>query len=508
MLSGRAAAAGGSVMAQMSDRRRAWLDVMALVGLIAGLRLAYAYAVGRMLDSADAVRYLETAQFLSHGEFLSVDPKIPLLYPALTGVVEFLLRDIVNIEAAGQMVSFLFSVLLVIPVYFLAYELHGLSAARISGALVAMWPWLIDYSNRVATEPVAVFLWMTGALCFARGIQPGGSLRWMVGAGLAFGGLHLARPEGTFLLIGAVGMSAFLPRTEWGSAVVRKIGTYAAVTGAILAAHMVYMHRLTDQWTLNYRAGFIGEQPEGSTVLVDFGKTMAAMTADVPAIMYGPLLWAFFGVGLVVRSSIAPRRWRAEAAIFWMAALQWLVVIPVLSPAPRYLMAMFVALLPWVARGMDVAGRALVEATSWAWTRGLPVTLVAIWMAFHLTVAVAAERWGTSPQPWELKYMGEQMRDLESGVIVTRKPQVGFYAGMPTVGVAADATLEEIIEDAQTAGYRYLVVDDIYTAALVPALTPLLNSNVAPGDLEFVWEGRYQGNAARRVIVYRFLPPK
>lgn len=490
-------------MTRMDEQRRgAWRDAAALLGLSSVLRAAYWWAVPRMLDSADAVRYLETAHTLADRDFLALDPKIPLLYPALVAHARLFFSDF---EIAGQAVSFIFSALLVVPVYFLGRTLHGAAAGRIAGALVALWPWLIDYSNRVATEPLAVFLWVTGALCLLRGLQPQGDLRWMFGAILSFGGLQFARAEGTFILLGAAGMFAFLPRSEWPGAR-RRLGVYAAGTAAVLAAYALYIHKLTGTWTVNYRAGFIGEQPEGSTVLADLGKTLVAMTADVPAVMLGPLLWAFFGIGLVATGSGGPRRWRSEAAVLYLAALQWLIVIPVLSPAPRYLMAAFVALLPWVARGLCVAGDRLAVLTGRQWTQRLPVAVVALWFALHLGAAVAAERWSGAPaQPWEYKIAGEWMREhLEPGIIVTRKPQVGFYAEMPTAGMAADATLDEIIDTAREAGCRYLVIDERYTTGLVPSLASLRDPASAPATVRLV-NADLSPYPDTRIVIYEFI---
>ncbi len=374
-------------MAQTSDRQRAWTEAAALVLLSAGVRLAYAWAVPRMLDSADAVRYLETARAFSRGDFLGVDPKIPALYPALTAAFSLAFQ---NLEAAGQAVSFLFSVLLVVPVYFLSRRLHGARVAPIAGCLVATWPWLIDYSNRVATEPTAVFFWMMGALCMVQGLDAKGHAAWMAGAALSFGALHLARAEGTFVLIGALGAGAIAGWRSDSMRTARKLGVYVAATGVLLAAHAVYLHQLIGHWTVNYRVGFIGDRPEGSTVVAELGRTLIAMSADVPAVMLGPLLWAFFGVGLVARRTQSPRPVRAELIVLYFAALQWLVVIPVLSPAPRYLMATFVALSLWSASGIASVSGTIGDRASVAWMRTAPLAVVLAWMAMHLGAAVAA----------------------------------------------------------------------------------------------------------------------
>ncbi len=96
------------------------------------------------------------------------------------------------------------------------------------------------------------------------------------------------------------------------------------------------------------------------------------------------------------------------------------------------------------------------------------------------------------------------MRDhLEPGPIVTRKPQVGFYADMPAIGVEADASLEEIVARAAATHARYLVVDERYTAALIPALRPLLDPKEAPASLRAVHADltTFPGG---RIVIYEF----
>ncbi len=470
------------------------------MALCAGLRLAFVWLVPRVLDSADAVAYLEAARHLAAGDFASLDPKIPVLYPALVAFAHQLIPDV---ESAGRAVSWVCSTLLIVPVYLLARELHGRAPARVAGLLVAFWPWLIDYGSRVATEPVAVLLFVSGVCLLVRGWSGSSSPVRMAAAGTAFGLLHLARPEGMFLYLGAF---VLLPVLGWNRADRRmaRVAAFAAPGLAALAVGALIAHAAAGVWTLNYRVGFIGDQPEGSTVARDFARTLVAMSADVPAVMLGPFLWAALGAGLVLAGP-HPRDARRESAVLIFAALQWLVVLPVLSPAPRYLMGAFVLLSIWSARGIERTGVMLARRTRSL--EYLPLAVVVSWMIFHSAALVVSEQIDQYPprQPWEYKLAGEWMRDhLEPGPIVTRKPQVGFYAGMPTFGPAADADLDTIVAFGVEHGARYLVVDERYTAQLVTALKPLLDPAAAPAALRFISSDR-SPYASARLVIYEFV---
>lgn len=474
------AATAGNVDDTRADRN-VWATVALLLAAAAALRLGYVWAVPRVLDSADSVHYLRAAETIVQGRFFDLDPKIPILYPALTALASFGTHDL---EGAGRLVSFLFSSLLIVPVFFLAAELHGRTSARIAGLLVALWPWLIDYGSRVATEATAVFCWMLAVCLFVRGMRGERALGWILGAALAAFALHLARPEGTFVAVGAIGAGVILgwrnPRYD-----LRRLGMYVATLAALFMVHAAYLRVAIGHWTLNHRVGFIGDQPEGSTVLADLARTVVAMSSDVPAVMLGPVLWALAGAGLALPGT-APRRLRLELAVLYFAALQWLVVIPVLSPAPRYLMAAFVVLSLWAARGIEQSARIISQHTPSRLARLAPLGAAAAFMVFHLAASVGSERLGRDVprQPWEYKVAGEWMRHhVEPGLIMTRKPQVAFYAGMDSAGPPLDASLAEILDQAERGGFAYLVVDERYTAQMVPALKPLLDPANAPDSL-------------------------
>ncbi|NIA16111.1 MAG: hypothetical protein GWP08_18780, partial [Nitrospiraceae bacterium] len=122
-------------------------DLALLLALSLAFRAFMLRALPNVLDTADAVHYLETARHFANGEFFSVNPKIPILYPALGALVHLVVADL---ERACILASLISATLLVAPVYGLARDLHGRSAARVVAVMVAVWPWLADYGCRVS----------------------------------------------------------------------------------------------------------------------------------------------------------------------------------------------------------------------------------------------------------------------------------------------------------------------------------------------------------------------
>ena len=105
-------------------------------------------------------------------------------------------------------------------------------------------------------------------------------------------------------------------------------------------------------------------------------------------------------------------------------------------------------------------------------------------------------------QPVEYKEAGLWMRDnLEPGLVFTRKPQVAYYANMPSTGPLDTDTLEQALARAKEARARYLVVDERYAPA---SLRSLLDPAQAPPGLGFLQE--FNRHPQARLVVYRIQP--
>lgn len=469
---------------------------MALFLFALSFRLIFLLAMPRVLDTADAIHYVETAEHLAQGNFLGYDPKIPLFYPLLGAIFSFVITDL---EWACRAVSFLASVLTVIPVFLLARDLHGRSAATLAGVIVGCWPWLADYGCRVSTEATAVFLWFSALWLFATGLRRGGWPLYL--CPLAFFALVLTRPEGLFIALCTVPGVLVL---AWGGErmLYRRFAMVAAPLLVLGLLNMAYVRQLTGETTANYRVGFIVQEFD----YIRFAQTAIASFSDVLPVMLGPILFLFLGVGFFHPRG-DKRDLRLEGLVLLFAAAQWFVSLFVLSPAPRYLMTTLIALTLWSACGMvlvsaDLTRQGIRRCFSWA-----PVTVLVAFFLVHAVITVSSEHLGRQPrEPREYKEAGRWMADnVAPGLILTRKPQVGYYAKMPSTGPALDDSLEQALARARDVGARYLVVDERYTASMVPALRPLLGEDPPPAGLK-----RLKGFASypqSRVVIYALDPP-
>ena len=481
-------------------------DLAALLLFAALVRMLLLLGIPRVLDTADAIHYLETAAKCTAGDFLKVDPKIPILYPALTALAHFLTGDF---EQAGMLVSFIGSTLLVIPVYLLARQLHGRTVACVACGIVALNGWYADYACRIGPDALACTLWLTALLAMERAVRRGGI--WLVLAPVVYLALHLCRAEGTVILL--AGLIGAILLTQNGFRVVAKrylVLMAIIATGLILYA--LYMRTLTGAASVNYRTQFL-YAGFGMRHIILFVKTFQTTLGEVFPVMIGPILFLFLGVGLFTPQPVSldvtaePRRdLRLELFILFMVFVQWGVSLTVLSAEPRYQMSGLVALTLWSARGLVLLTRQAAVLPRGHLLKWLPGGILAAYMCFGISISIGSEYMSKRPQePREYKVAGLWMKQhLSPGLILTRKPQIGYYAGMPTTGPDAADSLQGALTRARDVNARYLVVDERYTASMVPGLAPLLDPAHAPSELKLIeW---FEPFPECKVVVYEVRP--
>ena len=470
------------------ETRNTIRDIFLLMALALAVRLLFMLAMPRVVDTADAIHYIENAQRILTWDWAAYDPKIPIGYPLISALFGLFIADM---EWACRMASLCFSVLLVLPVYRLSHAMHGQACARFAAILVSVWPWLADYGCRVGTEALAVFCWAMGVWALYWGINTKSRLRWIWPLSLAL--LWLIRAEGMFIYLAACFPLLILAQGQRP----RHLAIYAAWGVGVFFFSMGLNQFLVDTASANYRVGFIVDEFN----LFRFVDASLKSITEVLPIMLGPVLMGLIGAGLVVANQFN-RNIKLECTILYFAAIQWLVTLPVLSPAPRYLMAPIIMLSLWTAPAVIGALRHWKDKPFGTVLRYIPAAVALGFMLIGMVTTLGAEHVGRRPrEPYEYKIAGQWMKThLEPGLIFTRKPQVGFYANMPSTGPAMDDTLEVAIARAQEANAQYLVIDERYGLA---SMTPLLDPAAAPPALKHLESFDTYPDA--RVVIYQLV---
>jgi hypothetical protein len=485
-----------------SATNRILRDAAAFTILAALYRAAFWVAMPRVVDTADAIHYLTYAEQILSTGFTNLDPRITPLFPAFTALIASLG---IETEFAARLVSFIAGTLTVPAVYWLAHSLFGQRTARVAALAVAIWPWLADYSCRVAPEALAVFFWILGSTFTIRAIAARHPLPataftcWFL--------LHLTRPEGTILLV-AIAAAALIAYPQIDIATrVRNIAPYSLAVVLGLAAYAFAMGTMTGQ------ASISGRVPDAAGslqhVFIDRGpemvKAFLQLSTNLLPIMLGPFLMLFAGAGLFMRRE-TPSAIRGELLLIFLCAVQFGCAVLSTYAEPRYLMPVIIVGAVYAARGITVVSRQATETN--VWLSRLPVAGLVGIMLMGATVTLLPEYLGRVPrEPREYKIAGEWMRDnVDPGVIFTRKPQIGYYAGMETTGPLPTESLDEAIARAHHAGARYVVIDERYTAQMAPALRPLLDPENAPTSLTLLRSDLSPYTKAR-IIIYQLSPP-
>lgn len=170
--------------------------ILVLLAISAVLRLYV--ALHTAVIAIDGVEYIHCAKAYADLDFTSALGHIyPPLYPILTALLHSLLRDW---EVAGQMLSLIAGVALIIPVYLLIKRLYGRRVALIAAFIASFHPQLVLHSAQVRTESL-YFLLVALSIYFGwRALTEGRKFFFFL-LGLFTSLAYLTRPEGIVILL-------------------------------------------------------------------------------------------------------------------------------------------------------------------------------------------------------------------------------------------------------------------------------------------------------------------
>jgi 4-amino-4-deoxy-L-arabinose transferase-like glycosyltransferase len=206
--------------------------------------------------SVDGVRYIEAAKNFYAGHLeAGLSSVYPPGYPLLIALFYNFLHDW---ERAGQMISLISRLLLLLPLYGLLRAMYDRSVAALGCLLAAVSPFLAMYSVHVRTESLFFFLAVLALYILHRGMERHGTMDFFAG-GLVSGFAYLVRPEalGFVVIVPAALALQRWTKDRWDWASIGGASAVLALGFALFATpYVVYLGSDTGQWgTVSRKAG-------------------------------------------------------------------------------------------------------------------------------------------------------------------------------------------------------------------------------------------------------------
>ncbi|MEA1926924.1 MAG: glycosyltransferase family 39 protein [Candidatus Auribacterota bacterium] len=544
----------------MTEKRKnksiwGWLSIILLLSLV--LRF-YALDQCRFIGTdggVDGVAMTICGRSLVTGEGFTFQGRPELahapLFPWVAGIIWFLTG---NLELSGLLISVLAGALSVIPIFFLAKRLFGITTAWIAAWMTAVFPPFIFAATevRLASLYLFIFLLVANAL-YKNALAPGFLRGGMVG--LTGGLAYLARPEGAIFLPLGILLSFFSgPIFKRGKKILFSALGMVLVFSLLSAPYWDFLHRHLGYWTLSARSPvtfipYFSENWEDANfmayaypdkvreqwqetgglvgVIRDHGDEMIARFLENlcviftigespefrrmkvppwPVNLFSVLVVGF--VVLLVGYKIRLRRWRFRDTFLVLLSLPMLPYMFLTdfmtSQKLRYFYPYFsfliilISYLPalWLRRqGNRRPINFLSRVLGW----GPSVVLVGVMTICSLYLIPRKK----ARVPYEYKIMGEWMRDnlpgIASATVMSHRMGVPFYAGARHVQTHP-GDYNDVLSYAGETGAEYLMVNDWTTPRLRPELEFLLIEE-SPPELELIHEVNFSG---RKALLYRF----
>jgi 4-amino-4-deoxy-L-arabinose transferase-like glycosyltransferase len=435
----------------------------------------------------DSTVYIAAARDILQGEWTTTI--YPPLYPLLITIVNFITGDY---AIAGILISMVFGILLVVPVFYLAKEMYGVRTGAIAAMLAAAQPCLLRYSGSVLTESIYYFIVAVIGL-FAVKTYFTGRFRWAVALGSITAAGYLAREETVGFLIVICVWILFVRPSVQARPLIRRVllvTTAAVCFVAFSSPYLILLKKDTGRWELSKKVSVsVSEKGKEGAKLVLPNEVVKKRFITFESAVRMPLVFArasFFGVFrcfyefqhvlnpflffLVVwgflrkKDGDYPRK--QNALILSFILFFFALVFPFFKTDERYVSHLIPLALPWGAFGFLALVELIDSRNPKSWmavgATGLCVMLMMTGLFVQgITSRHRAHRWVQRDVGLWLKQHGSQNEKLMSRSITE-----AFYSNMELVP-QPESSFEDIVEAARRRSVQYLVIDDT-TAERVP----------------------------------------
>jgi hypothetical protein len=490
----------------------AWLFLgVALVAAV--LRMLVMGNAHRVIPT-DGVSYLEIAKNIGT-RFLFFHPVFPPGYPLWVALLQKL-TGVAWIKA-GQWTSFVFSLLLLMPLYAVFRRCVGIPAAMLGLLFYACLPIWVKYGTETQSMSVGAFwFFLSLALCLHAIMRPDRRMIVMLGAGIALGLAALSRPE---MLVGAVVLPLWILYRRKES--LRSVGPWLVLVAcfAVYSPYVVMLHGHTGHWQISMKteANLRGAMAVGKH---DF-NAVKETNMQLPADRFSQGLLSFWfsdpwatikrvGVnGYLMLQIIWPQQFPVILTFFMALGLvvaggRNLDVLGVVSlvylPSLTFLIDARI-MLPWATVFLAWAGAGSMFLLRRRRPVGIAVLICSVVLLVGAALHIRRQDNGDIAARTAGVWLGAHAAH-HGAWVWSRKPWVAFYAGMERRALPKDADIDAFIQPMRAGDW--LVVDNRrFSVARPEAFTQLFAGDM-PSRL--VLEKQFIGPDGDTLNLYRLGP--
>jgi hypothetical protein len=434
-------------------------NLITLLAIGVLLRL-YAFSQIYMITLDGAFQYIPVAKLFYEGEYLQAlsQPQLPL-YPFLISLLSHITG---SFELSGQLISILFSLAAVFPLYLIGKSLFGPKPAFWSTVLYLINPLMLYSSVDVLKEGLLIFLLLSSVYCSLRFLQEGKG-QWLIWTIIPAIIGALVRMN-TLVVLAVMGMwsgygllrrvwreKKALRRYLWAAVVSLGIVLILVITGIwgweFLAGKKPYMKisQFFSQWFLIYAWPSLSHVGEGIVTIIGRFVEKAYLV---------PFPLALLGLG-----------WRIKAKEFgaeekYLALLMGILVViffPNLYASGRYLLPAIFLLYLWAGFGL-IKGWELIQRRFATYPRLTTVIPVVIILGAMVPLCLQPQRLDKIGRKEVGLWLQEQ--SLSSPAIITNIPRIAYYAGGEYLLFPHKAIPKRIVSKGRKEKADYLVLEE------------------------------------------------
>lgn len=454
--------------------------------------------------SGDGPAYIRMAKNFFAGNFSAgLAEDYPPLYSLFIAAAYSITNDWV---IAGRLVSFIFSILTIVPIYFLTKELFGEKVAKVASVFFIFHPAIGGYSVRIISEPIYVFLFVSAVWLSWKAISTQ-KHSLLFAAGAISGLSYLVRPEGLGVAIVTCLYVSFhdLLRVKYNY---RKkiIHICMLLLGAsiFVLPYLLHIRNETGQWKLSKKKSILnavtgkayGNSVPDASVL--FGARIPAysrMEDGFPKIFLGfvgefitsfhYLLFLLLLIGLIRRKAI-PRQGKYESFII-LITIFYFLLLSLFYVSDRHIVPLIAMCLFWAAIGFCELYRYVSIRMPQGLVETMPILRGRVFALMLMAVILSSSAEAFRPQDRDKigrRKVGLWMKEncKESPRILTDSLRLAYYAEGEAVRVQNRPNIskyDDLMKFVKSSpkGIDYVVIDKVTIGRYCPDFLDAVSSS-------------------------------